>query len=113
MLVTFSSKVDADVLMMANHALLVLRATGKDVGERVPERGVFTAQQLQDAIAELEQAIASEDVPSVEHDDDDADGKPKRPDIVILAQRAYPLLAMMRKARDAGASVMWETSASW
>jgi len=31
----------------------------------------------------------------------------------LLAQRIYPLLAMLRKARDAKTSVMWETSSGW
>lgn len=111
MLVTFSSSVDADVLMMADHAKLVLKSAGKDIGSSVPERGVFTAEQLDEAIAKLEKAIASEQPrPNVDDDDDD---NHKGKEVVLLEQRAYPLLAMMRKAKTAGAPVMWETSSGW
>lgn len=110
MLVTFSSSVDADVLMMAEHAKLVLKAAGKDIGSSLPERGVFTAEQLDGAIAKLEKTIASEQ-PRPKSDDDDDELKSK--DVVLLEQRAYPLLAMMRKAKLANAAIMWETSSGW
>lgn len=112
MLVTFSSKVDADVLMMGDHAKRVLKAAGKDIGPEIPERGVFTAEQLGDAIANLEHAIANEK-PRPKHDDDDDDGRQKAKELVLLEQRAYPLLAMMRKAKEANAPVMWETGSGW
>ena len=51
MLVTFSSKNAADVLMLSHHAQPLLKAAGKDVGNPFPERGVFTAEQLESAIA--------------------------------------------------------------
>lgn len=108
MLVTFSSKVDADILMMAQHAKQVLKAAGKDIGDSVPERGVFSPEQLDGAIQRLEKAIANEVAPS-EPDDDDRD----RPRAVLLEQRAFPLLNMMRKAKKANAPVLWETSSGY
>jgi hypothetical protein len=112
MLVTFSSKVDADVLMMADHAKLVLKAAGKDVHEGIPERGVFTVEQIGQAIQNLERAIAN-DRPEDElrHDHDDDDHKDR--DVVVLEQRAYPLLSMMRKAFAANETIMWETGSGW
>jgi len=112
MLVTFSSKVDADVLMMADHAKLVLRAAGKDVSSGIAERGVFTVEQLEGAIKSLEKAIANdrpEDELGKHDDDDDHDSS----NVVILEQRAYPLLSMMRKALAAKESIMWETGSGW
>ena len=112
MLVTFSSKVDADVLMMGEHAKLVLKAAGKDVSGGIPERGVFTVEQIDDAIKRLERAIADdrpEDELHHEHDEDDHQDA----DVVILEQRAYPLLAMMRKALQAKEPIMWETGSGW
>lgn len=111
MLVTFSSKVDANVLMMAEHARQVLRAAGKDIPDAVPERGVFAADQLSDAIARLEKAIGAEKRPP--EDDDEPDSARRAKEIVVLGQRAYPLLAMMRKAHAAQAPIMWETSSGW
>jgi len=115
MLVTFSSNVDADVLMMGDHAKLVLRAAGKDVSSGIAERGVFTVEQLGDAIKKLEKAIAT-DRPEDElrqHEDDDDDDDDKGSDVVILEQRAYPLLSMMRKALAAKENIMWETGSGW
>lgn len=111
MLVTFSSKVDADVLMMADHARQVLRAAGKAIDQAVPPRGVFSAEQLDQAIAKLEAAIKAEKRPV--EDDDDPDAARQANEVVVLAQRAYPLLAMMRKARQANAPILWETSSGW
>lgn len=112
MLVTFTSKVDADVLMMAEHAKLVLKAAGKDVREGIPERGVFTVEQIDEAIRKLEHAIKT-DRPEDElnHHDDDDDHKDQ--EVVVLEQRAYPLLSMMRKALAANETIMWETGSGW
>jgi hypothetical protein len=112
MLVTFTSNVDADVLMMGDHAQIVLRAAGKDVAHGVPERGVFSYEQLDESISRLEAAAAAES-PSEEDIDDDHDHEEPKTVTVLLAQRIYPLLAMLRKARDAKTSVMWETSSGW
>lgn len=110
MLVTFSSKVEADVLMMDDHAKRILKAAGKDIGSTVPERGVFTAEQLDEAITKIEYAIANEQPrPKVDDDDDEHQSK----EFVLLEQRAYPLLNMMRKAKAAQEPVMWETGSGW
>lgn len=108
MLVTFSSKVDADILMMAQDAKQVLKAAGKEIGDTVPDRGVFSPEQLEGAIQHLETAIANE-APAAEPADDDHE----KPRVVKLGQRAFPLLSMMRKAKLAHASVLWETSSGY
>lgn len=116
MLVTFTSNVDADVLMMGEHAELVLRTAGKDVSQGVPERGVFSSEQLDESINRLEAAVAAEPPPPEEDIDDDDypdDRSKQKASVVLLAQRTYPLLAMLKKARDAKTSVMWETSSGW
>jgi len=108
MLVTFSSKNAADVLMLSHHAQPLLSAAGKDTGESFPERGVFTAEQLDSAITGIEKMVAqAEPVP-----DDDADDDlpvPPMARAVGMAQRAFPLLDLMRRARTNGDNVMWET----
>jgi pyrimidine operon attenuation protein/uracil phosphoribosyltransferase len=115
MLVTFTSNVDADVLMMGDHAELVLRTAGKDVTHGVPERGVFSYEQLDESINRLEAAVAAEPPPKMSLDEDDYrdDHEKSKAAVVLLAQRTYPLLAMLKKARDAKTSVMWETSSGW
>lgn len=111
MIVTFTSKLDADVIMMDDQAKLVLGAAGKDVSQGVPERGVFSPEQLSEAITRLENAVAAEKPPAEEEDHDDENTKKK--DVVLLAQRVYPLLAMLRNAKQGDTSVMWETSSGW
>lgn len=115
MIVTFTCNVDADVIMMGDQAQPILGTAGKDVSAGLPERGVFTEEQLADAIARLEAAIKAEpprENADDEDDDDDQREKPKT-EVVLLAQRVYPLLSMMKKAQSANTSVMWETSSGW
>lgn len=117
MLVTFSCKADMDVLMMEKHAIQVLIAAGKLKTPEIPERGVFTAEQLDEAIKSLQVAIHDEGTTLDKHphdqDEDDDDNKPKTGEVVLLAQRAAPLLQMMRKAKAASAPILWETSSGW
>jgi hypothetical protein len=113
MIVTFTSKVDADVIMMGDQAKLVLGTAGKDVSHGVPERGVFTSEQLQDAITRLEGAASAEKPRANEKDDHEYDTGAQKAEVVLLAQRVYPLLSMLRNAKQADTSVMWETSSGW
>lgn len=116
MLIVFRSKAAADVLMLSQHALPVMQAAGKAEGETVPERGIFTVEQLDAAVSSLEKAIAaSEDPP--EHDEETLASRPElghpmaKP--VGLRQRAYPLLEMLRASRQKGVEVMWEPAPAW
>lgn len=112
MLVTFSSKNLAGVLMLSEHAIPLLNAAGKQIEGAIPERGVFTPEQLDAAIAGLEHAIATSAPVAHDDEEEDTDEPPvhamARP--VGLAQRAYPLLDMFRRARDTHDNVMWEAS---
>jgi hypothetical protein len=111
MLVTFSSKVDADIIMLGDHAKAVLSIAGKSFGNNLPDRGVFTAEQLPEAIHKIETAIASE-APAQEDNLDEPKPHPMS-EAVRLGQRAYPLLQMMRKALTADAPVLWEVGTGW
>lgn len=114
MLITFHSKVVAEVLMLTDHAGALLQAAGKPVGDKIPERGVFTVEQLGPAISGIERAIDeyqhSHDDP--EEDDDKAPASPLAR-MVGLKERAFPLLDMMRQSQAAGAEVTWEVSRGW
>ena len=117
MLITFHSKVVAEILMLEMHALPLLLAAGKSCGDKVPERGIFTVEQLAPAIAGLERAIqeagpAPREDPDEERDSDEPSLHPMaRP--VGFAQRAFPLLDMMRRSQAGGAEVVWEASRGW
>ena len=116
MLIVFRSKASGDVLMLSQHALPVLQASGKVSGGDLPERGIFTAEQLDAAIAGIESAIhQSEDPPEFSEEE-----LARQPDLahpmrqpVGFRQRAYPLLDMLRAAREKGYDVMWEPAPAW
>lgn len=117
MLVTFSSKADMDVLMLDKHARQVLTAAGKISGPNIPERGVFTSDQIAQALTSLQHAIDQENATRQpepdEDDDDDREATRKAKEVVMLAQRAAPLMQMLRKAKQANTDVLWETSSGW
>lgn len=112
MLITFTSKAAAEVLMYKEHAKRILDLLHKDVN-----RGVITAAEAPQAVAILEQEIeesrkhaASADVERDVHahhgdqgDDTDHEGM----EVVSFATRAYPLLEMLRAAKAGGHDVLW------
>lgn len=114
MLILFQSKSSAEVLMFAQHAMPVLRAAGKtfDTTE-LPERGVITQQQLDSAIAGIEAMIAAE--PRQQESEDQYDDATEHPidEHVSMRRRAWPLLAMLRLAREKHEDVTWGPATVW
>jgi hypothetical protein len=111
MLVTFSSKAGADILMLSQHAKPILQIMGKLDGADLAVRGVFMPEHMAQTIDKLERAIASTPPPD-EDDDDDAPKDPiTRP--VGLRQRAFPLLDLLRRAKETNHPVLWEASSPW
>jgi hypothetical protein len=112
MLITFTSKAAADVMMYKEHAKRILDLLHKDAS-----RGVITAAEAPQAVAILEKEIeesrvhhGSDDVQRDVHahhgevgDDTDHEGM----EVVSFATRAYPLLEMLRAARSGGYDVLW------
>jgi hypothetical protein len=112
-LVTFSSKAGADILMLAQHAKPLLTIIGKTDDKDLLMRGVFMPEQLKEAIMRLEQAIAAE--PKQTHEDDQDSDLPKdaltMP--VGLRQRSFPLLDLLKRAQTQQVPVMWEAGSGW
>ncbi|HYD95126.1 MAG TPA: DUF1840 domain-containing protein [Noviherbaspirillum sp.] len=112
MLVTFKSKAAAEVLMYEEHARRILDLLDKDV-----RLGVITAEETPEAVARLEAEIAesrrhsaSEEVRRdvmAHHGEDGDDNEHEPVEFVSFATRAYPLLEMLRAARQEGHDVMW------
>ncbi|WP_136413693.1 MULTISPECIES: DUF1840 domain-containing protein [Oxalobacteraceae] len=112
MLVTFKSKAAAEVLMYEEHAKRILDLLNKDV-----KRGVLTPGELPQAVSTLEAEIAesrlhplSEEVHRdvlAHHGEDWDDNEHEPVEFVSFATRAYPLLEMMRAAKNEGRDVMW------
>jgi hypothetical protein len=112
MLITFKSKAYPNVMMYQEHAKRILDLLGKDVN-----RGVITAAEapraveiLEKEIAETRMHTASDDVQrdvNAHHgevgDDTDHEGM----EVVSFATRAYPLLEMLRAAKNGGNDVLW------
>jgi len=115
MLIVFHSKSSAEVLMFSRHALPILRAAGKPYDSEVPERGVITREQLADAIAGIERAMAitkeTDENPDTDDDNDDKTHPVSEP--VSFRRRAYPLLAMLRLAHEKQEDVQWEPAPAW
>src|SRR5690348_13330537 len=92
MLISFRSKAGAEVLMLSDHAAPLLRAAGKTLPDAFPERGVFTPEQLPQAIAGIEEAVAIAPEHPEDHEKDHPDAPHAHPMArpVGLRQRAYP-----------------------
>ena len=98
----FKSRADADLIMMAPVGDQLLRIVGKEPAAQ----GIIASAQLPEAIAALEVAIAAAEAArksSPRDGDDDASGATA----VGLAQRAWPLLEMMRRSLAEKADVVW------
>lgn len=110
MLIVFKSQATADVLMFGQAAEAMLKAIGKDPKDHT---GIITLEQLPTAIAALQQAIADDKARHAKADDDedneDNDDKPSAMVApVSFAQRAVPLLDVMREALANEQPLIWE-----
>jgi hypothetical protein len=112
MLVKFRSKAAAAVTMYEEHAKRILDILNKDA-----KIGVITAGEIPQAIAKLEEEIAeskkhpvSEEVERdivAHHGEEGDDNEHEQIEYVSFATRAYPLLEMLRAARQGNNDVMW------
>jgi len=111
MLITFKSKAYPNVLMYQDHAKRILDLLNKDA-----ERGVITAEEAPQAVQLLEHEIdesrkhqatdeVEQDVKAHHGETEDADHDQIQ--AVTFSTRAYPLLEMLRAARDQKADVLW------
>lgn len=103
MLVTLHSTAAPDISMLRDLAQYLLGILGKRIGER----GVIAAEELPEAISRLEAAI-SEDK-ALHATDEGTTGNTERDGRkrIMLSQRAYPLLDMMRVAQREHADILW------
>ncbi|THC40659.1 DUF1840 domain-containing protein [Massilia sp. Mn16-1_5] len=112
MLITFKSKAYPDVMMYQDHAKRILDLLNKE-----PEIGVITAAEAGRAVELLEHEIeeSRKHPPSeeIEQDikahrgDDDDDPDHEQAQIVSFSTRAYPMLEMLRAARDNKCDILW------
>lgn len=114
MLILFQSKSSAEVLMFAEHAMPLLRAAGKTFEtSELPERGVITHEQLDNAIAGIELLINAQPVNHQIEDTNDDSSEHPIDQHVSISRRAWPLLAMLRLAREKQEDITWEPANMW
>jgi hypothetical protein len=107
MLYEFKSKATGTVVMTSNVAERILSIIGKDAGPQ----GIITLEQINPAIAALQEAIELEDRASRSENDSGVD--PNEADdaahhrSVSLRQRAHPFIELLRDAYKAEERVTW------
>lgn len=103
MLVKLVSSTSGELVMMAETAQALFRLIGKEG----TARGVFTREQLPDALARLRAGAHSAPPPAAHEEEDDTDGH----EIPVgLAQRAFPLIELMERTIADEGYVMWEAA---
>jgi hypothetical protein len=103
MLYEFKSKAAGSVVMTGPVAERLLAIVGKEPGRK----GIFTVEQMPSAIEALQAAIERE---KSEGSPPEAEGEDSRRDAaaaVTLAQRAWPLMELLRAAQRAEQVVTW------
>jgi hypothetical protein len=111
MLITFKSKAYPNVMMYQDHAKRILDLLHKD-----SERGVITAEEATQAVKLLENEIEEsrkhqatdemeQDVKAHHGEVEDTEHEPI--EVVSFSTRAFPLLEMLRAARDQQTDVLW------
>ncbi|RZU00528.1 DUF1840 domain-containing protein [Rivibacter subsaxonicus] len=109
MLYKFKSKAGADVIMTGPHGDALLKQAGREPAAQ----GIFTPEQMPQAIASIEAAIAADEAARRAADEGEqatpeAEEKaPRAGDRVSLRARAWPLLELLRRAQAAGHPVTW------
>ena len=111
MLITFKSKAYPNVMMYQDHAKRILDLLHKD-----SDRGVITAEEATQAVKLLENEIeesrkhqatdeVEQDVKAHHGEVEDTEHEPI--EVVSFSTRAFPLLEMLRAARDQQTDVLW------
>lgn len=111
MLITFKSKAAADFIMYEEHAKRMLDLLHKD-----SKRGVITAAETDHAIKVLEGEVVENkthfadavqrDI-TAHHNESGDDHDHDQAEAVQFSSRAFPLLEMLRAAREQNCDVLW------
>lgn len=117
MLVRLTSSTSGEMIMYAEH----LRHLYEIIGKECTARGVFTTEQLSEAIARLQYAVHDEKLAlheaackmheaGIDEDDQAADEDHRCGRVgVHLAQRAHPLIHLMEWTLREEGFILWET----
>lgn len=105
MLYEFKSRATGTVVMTQKIAERLLAIIGKSPGPT----GIIVPAQMPQAIAALEAAVAAEPAQATSAEDDarDLDDAERAARAVTLAQRAWPLIDMLKSALAADREITW------
>lgn len=114
MLVRLTSSTSGEMIMFAEHAHQLFEILGKEC----TARGVFSKEQLPDAIARLHRAVEEEKKAAREfaqemHGADaheEAGDESKVGDAITLGQRAVPLIHLMEWTAKEEGFILWEAA---
>ena len=103
----FKSKASGDLIMMGPNGDALLRVLGRE-----PEaKGIIEPQQMAQALAALEQAVADEEAARAQAGSTDETAADKLAgagaDRVNLRQRLWPMHDMLKRALAANEPVVW------
>lgn len=107
MIYKFKSPATGDLIMLGPHGDQLLRLLGREPSAK----GIIEAAAMPDAIAALQAAIEADEAlrkadceaAGVQEPADDAPGA----SAVVLRQRLWPMIDMLRRAQQAGEPVVW------
>ena len=103
MLITFRTKANADITMLGDVAIALLKLMGQSGG--VP--GALIGADVPAALQNLKAGIATsgdEPAPRDAHEDEEPP--------VTMRQRAFPLIGLLESAANANADVLWGEATS-
>lgn len=102
--ITFKSKYSPDILMLDGVARELIHLMGRSGS--VP--GSLAAEDIGAALAQLQAAVQHGSTRTLEADRGHDDGDAQREAPISVAQRAGPLLAMLKTALEEGQHVIWD-----
>ncbi len=106
MLYRFKSRNAGDVIMLESNGKRVLEIIGKEPGPQ----GIVLAEQMAQAIADLEAAVEQDEADLARAKADFASGRTREPpdtEAVRLRQRAQPFVELLRRSQESGDPVVW------
>ena len=115
MLVRLNSNTSGEMIMFAEHAHRLFEIIGKEC----TARGVFTKEQLPEAIARLHQAVDEEKLEAklkakeaqdagIDANEDEEVTEENDREFVSLGHRAVPLIHLMEWTLKEGGFILWE-----
>ncbi len=102
MMYVFKSKADGDLIMMEGVGDQILRILGREPAKR----GIIEVDALPGAISTLQQAIADAQAQREDGHGDDPESAGGAL-AVGLAQRAWPMIEMMKRSLAERADIVW------